>query len=1003
VNKCISIFAFKLKTLIFSMLKNKLHKVFKFNILTYILNAFLILCLINIDNVKSQSKESNWWYFGNYAGINFTSGVPVAVTDNAMFANQGCASISDANGNLLFYTNGVNVWNRNHTVMPNGSGLLGNASATQSAIIVQKPGSTSIYYIFTVPASGGGNLTYSEVNMNLQGGLGDITGTKNIPLSGPVTERVTAVKHCNNVDVWVITHLWNSSSFHAFLLTAAGINSLPVISNVGSLHTGSSNFMGYLKASSNGSKLACAIRYMNIFEIFDFNNNTGVVSNALTSPATFNFPYGVEFSPDATKLYVSCGVGGTNQIWQFDLLGGTSTAIFGSATLIGTPVGPSMGALQLGPNGKIYAAKYYQNYLGVINNPNALGTASNYVDNGLFLGGKQSQLGLPTFVQSLFQPSLSIQTLGSLNNYSDTCFGDQTSFQLSPSYGVLSIVWDFGDPASGAANTSTQLNPVHVFTVPGTYNVTAIAQFLCNTDTIQRTVQILPTPYVVLNDTNICTGTSIILDAGNPGANYVWNTGATTKTITVYNSGTYSVTVSNSSCSYSDTCTINVGPYLPVNVSDDIICQGGSTVLDAGYANSTYLWSTGETTQNITVNSPGIYMLTVTDPTGCSGFDDVEITAIPSPVINLPVTGICPGDSVLINAGNPGSTYVWNTGETTQSIYVNSAISFSVTVTNSQGCQSSSTGSLSWYPTPTISLDDTIFICEGSNAVLDAGNPGAKYLWSNGSTNKILNTSAPGLYTVSITSQDGCTAVASCDLIVNPLPYIDIYDTIMCPGDIILFDAGNAGSSYQWSTGTTNQTLLVAGQGDYSVTVTDNNNCSNTLDFKVTLIPLPEINMGPDRYLCEMEPFTLDAGNKHSITNYLWSTGDTTQTITVLSPGLYSVTITNVCGVADTNILIAIDDTCSWFMFIPNAFTPNGDGDNDMFKVITSDNVKNFEMRIYNRWGALLFTTNDSRNGWNGRYEGDLQINDVYTYIITFNVSNENNLRQRKGIVTLLR
>ena len=985
------------------MFINIFHKII--NLKFIILSGIFTLLVLNITITRAQQhKESNWWYFGNYAGLNFSSGSPVAVTDGAMYTNQGCSTISDSSGNLLFYTNGVEVWNKNHVVMPNGSGLLGNASSTQSAIIVKKPGSGNIYYIFTVPACGNGNLTYSVVDMNLQGGLGDITGSKNIPLSGPVTERITAVKHCNNTDIWVITHLWNANTFHVYLVNAAGVNPIPVVSNVGSIHSGSSNFMGYLKASPDGSKLACAIRYMNLFEIFDFNANTGMVSNPMTSPAIYSLIYGIEFSPDASKLYISCGAV-TNQIWQFDLFSGGSAPIFSSATFVGSPMGPTVGALQLGPDGKIYVAKYYQNYLGVINNPNALGVACNYVDNGVYLGGKQSQLGLPSFVQSLFKPVITFNTAGNLYHYNDTCYGNQTSFILSSTYGVLSASWNFGDPSSGSLNTSTILNPNHVFTSPGTYNVTVILQLMCGPDTIQKTLQILPSPHVSLNDTSICTGTSIVLGAGNPGSQYKWNTGVTTQTITVSTSGTYSVVVTNSnSCSYVDSCIINVGSYLPVEIPDDTICLGDTLTLDAIYANSTYIWSTGATTQTIEINNPGTYSVTVTVQSGCSGSDIAVISALPTPVVNLPVTGICPGDSVLINAGNPGSFYLWNTGETTQSIYQNSAGNFSVTVTNSYGCKSVGTGSLSWYPSPMINLPDTVYFCAGSNALLDAGNPGATYIWSNGATTQKIFTSKPGNYSVSITSLDGCTATASCELIAYPLPVINnIFDTTMCPGDLIILDAGNPGCSYQWSIGSTNQTVMIAGTGNYSITVTNTYNCSSSVDFIVDMLPLPEVDFGPDKYLCEMKPLVLDAGDKYKITEYLWSTGDTTREITIFNPGLYSVTVTNACGTTKEDILITVDDTCSWALYIPNAFTPNGDGNNDIFKVYGTKNITNYEIIIYNRWGGIMYKSNDILGGWNGKFQGDLQLNDLYTYYITFHIRDENAVRVRTGKVMLLR
>ena len=156
----------------------------------------------------SAQNNADIWYFGDYAGIDFRSGAPVALTNSAMFQHEGCASISDNFGNLLFYTNGMEIWNANHTLMPNGTGLMGDVSAAQSGVIVPKPGDLNIYYVFTVDAEISTNgLRYSEVDMALDGGLGDVTGTKNVFLAQPSEEKVTAVLHANGYDIWVMTHL----------------------------------------------------------------------------------------------------------------------------------------------------------------------------------------------------------------------------------------------------------------------------------------------------------------------------------------------------------------------------------------------------------------------------------------------------------------------------------------------------------------------------------------------------------------------------------------------------------------------------------------------------------------------------------------------------------------------------------------------------------------------------------------------------------------------------
>jgi len=358
-------------------------------------------------------KEANIWYFGSgpgalyCAGLDFNSGSPVALDTCAMLflgAQEGSAVISDTSGQLLFYTNGSRIFNRNHAGMLNGSGLMGGCcTTTQPAVIVKQPGNDSLYYIFTADAfNDTDGFRYSIVDMTLDGGLGAIvSGSKNILLHVPTTEKVTAVRHCNGKDIWAIGHEWDSDAFYAYLLTDAGIVNT-VVSNVGTVHTGDNdNKIGYLKGSPNGKRLALALNEDNIAELLDFDNSTGIISNPITMSQTGFWSYGISFSPDNSRLYVSVGL---KSIYQYDLNAGSAAAIIASRTLIGSTAS-GVGALQIAPDGKIYLARSGSDYLGVINNPNALGVASNYVDDGFYLGGiNKSWYGLPNFMETIVSP-----------------------------------------------------------------------------------------------------------------------------------------------------------------------------------------------------------------------------------------------------------------------------------------------------------------------------------------------------------------------------------------------------------------------------------------------------------------------------------------------------------------------------------------------------------------------------------------------------------------------
>lgn len=346
------------------------------------------------------------WFFGVHAGVDFSSGTASALTYSVINTNEGCAAISDANGQLLFYTDGISVWNKNHQLMPNGSGLMGGISSTQSALIVPSPSSITDYYIFTVDEIGGPNgFRYSIVDMTLQLNLGDVT-VKNSAILSNVTEKLTAVGQSGYY--WVAVHEWNSNAFYLYQLTSSGLQA-PVISNSGIIHSNSviQNTYGQMKFSPCGDRLAAAVGYLDTIEVFDFDAATGIVSNPVSLPAGYHV-YGIEFSPDGHYLYASTyDTQGT--LVQYDLFAGNAAAINASKTVISTTA--DIYGLQLAPDGKIYVAKSFNQFLGVIDQPALPGLSCNYIDLGLDLDpqftGNTSALSLPGFVQSVFRDELS--------------------------------------------------------------------------------------------------------------------------------------------------------------------------------------------------------------------------------------------------------------------------------------------------------------------------------------------------------------------------------------------------------------------------------------------------------------------------------------------------------------------------------------------------------------------------------------------------------------------
>lgn len=374
--------------------------------------AAAVTLLLASHTSFAQGEAANW-YFGKNAGITFKAGKAHALTNGRLMTEEGSATISDAQGNLLFSTDGITVWNRNNRVMPNGNGLMGMKSSTQSALILPKPGADSTYYIFTTDIQAQGNgLRYNVVDLTKEKGLGDIV-SKNIFMIAPSTEKLTAVRHQNGRDWWVIAHRWNSDAYISYLVSDEGVSVQPVISNVGSVHGGMNRkAIGYLVPSPDGRRLAAALFDDNgSFELLWFNRATGIISDPIVLQG-YEEAYGVAFSPDGSKLYgTTNGKGGNKaQIIQFDVAGGSAQEIKASSEVIAQSGSPRIGAMQLGPDGRIYVARKDNVHLGVISFPNAKGKACTYNDDGFHLGGRKSDLGLPNFPQGLTQVAIRATT-----------------------------------------------------------------------------------------------------------------------------------------------------------------------------------------------------------------------------------------------------------------------------------------------------------------------------------------------------------------------------------------------------------------------------------------------------------------------------------------------------------------------------------------------------------------------------------------------------------------
>ena len=579
-------------------------------------------------------KQANIWYFGNGVGLDFNQSPPQQLYNSQANSQEGCATVSDNNGKLLFYTNGLVVINRKHEIMLNGNGLRGDLSSTDNTIIVPLPDNDSIYYLFTVGATAQLNkgLRYNIINMKGDGGFGEVI-EKNTFVE-EAYEKLAAVRHCNKKDIWIVIRRWESDEYDAYLLTASGFDINPVVSHTGLVIGGAqNNAMGTLKFSADGKKLAAVHSNDNdLVELMQFDNATGQISNAITfkpnatpKSGSYTGSYAAEFSPNGKLLYVGANNSATDPctLYQFDISSHNAGTIVASKQIIAQPTPWFAGALQTGPDGKMYFAMWRDTAISVIDNPDIYGPGCNFKYNKISFGpkGEPVQFGLPSFIQS----DLDSTRVPYNFSRSGLCTDNTIKFTINRTNDIDSVLWDFCD-----GQQSRLLSPVHTFFLPGFYCVKLTVYTTgclgVVVTTVQKNIWIADTTPLLGNDIAACSFENLLLNVNIAGVNYLWNTGSTDSKIPVTKPGTYWVKVEQTGCTISDTITITVKPKPFVEIGNDTtVCSSTGVVLRSGNNNaSSYLWSTGETASSIKVFKPGIYSVTVTENT-CTATDSVTL------------------------------------------------------------------------------------------------------------------------------------------------------------------------------------------------------------------------------------------------------------------------------------------------------------------------------------------------------------------------------------------
>lgn len=611
------------------------------------------ICLILINilfyiSLSIAQKETNNWCISDRYNLSFNSNPPTLTQNTAMYAFKHNASISDADGNLLFYTDGIKVWNRKHEVMPNGSDITAESSITYDYIVGSKimviPSlvDSNIYYLlilngyFTNSQYIKSILKFVSIDISKEQGYGDVV-IKSQTISDSIDNYSVLINQYNN-ESWIIARKNDGS------LTQFSINQYGSISDIVDFHTDKQGF--FMRITSDGSKICfCYEEKLVIYEINHKDKTLG--KQVYLFDKIPYYPTAIEFSPDGSKLYVCLYNYG---YIQFDI---SKPDNLDFVTLLQEKQHLN-NSLQNGPDGKLYLIK--SDYLYVIEKPNEAGLACLLKKTDYNL--EDVNINLPEF------PSYFLNFYAEINIQTEShCHKQITNFTPSDTAGIKSILWHFGD-----GNSSTEQSPIHTYVQAGDYEIKLIAIYNNRTDTITKNISIYPLPDVNLgNDTTICEGSQItIIAKASENVSYLWQNNSTANSLTTDKAGTFGLTVTNiANCTATDNIKVNISQLPNVSLSNDTtICEGSEiTIFAETSQNISYQWQNNSTEKTQTTNKAGIYSLTITNTANCTATDSIKITTQPLPTIELiSDTTVCKGTTITLSAGDDYESYNWSNG-----------------------------------------------------------------------------------------------------------------------------------------------------------------------------------------------------------------------------------------------------------------------------------------------------------------------------------------------------
>lgn len=545
--------------------------------------------------------------------------------------------------------------------------------------------------------------------------------------------------------------------------------------------------------------------------------------------------------------------------------------------------------------------------------------------------------------------------------------------------------------------------------------ITVTGSNACGSATDTMVITLMPdTPAFTLGaDTAICPGETVTLSIGLFGVDILWFDGGTGMTNTISGPGTYYATVSTTCGSTSDTIMIDGLPAIPALDlgPDQAICPGESVLIDPAMGNGVaYLWQDGSTGSTFSAAQEGWVILTITNVCGMSTDSLLLTETTDGPLLDLgPDRQACLGDTVIVSPGIGGVNYVWQDGSTASSIAVTASGTYSLTISNACGTDSDTIRVDISGEVPIVDLGSDTVLCAGDILLLSLSvDSGTMILWQDNSGGVSFEVTGPGLYFAEASNRCGMDSDSVAIMYLDRPAIFNLGpDTVLCPGQSVLLQAPVTGDAIVWQDGSGDMTYLADQAGIYSLQVT--NACGTVSDSLQVFVQEDEpiVDLGPDISWCPPEIITLDATQAFPA-NYAWSTGAVTPTVSLSQPGTYSVQVTTPCFAASDDITVREAGCLEGpEIFIPNVFSPNGDGINDLFRieVAPGTEILGMEGSVYDRWGDLVFTSRMNPFTWDGRLGQTAMNPGVYVYrlVLHLKISGREIERTYTGDITLMR